>query len=195
MTTARIEPLAPAALDGQQRALYERITAGPRAGGPIRLKEADGTLTGPFGLMLLAPEVGAALSGLGEAIRYRSSLSDRVREIAILAVAVHRRASYEWYAHERVARGVGLTDGDLDALRARDSERWTDPAERAAHRVALELAGDHGLSDATYAGAAEALQVAGLAELTALVGYYDTLSLLMSVFEVGVPEGEPDPFS
>ncbi len=40
--------------------------------------------------MLLAPAVGGALAALGEAIRYRSSLTARTREIAILAVAALR---------------------------------------------------------------------------------------------------------
>jgi hypothetical protein len=30
-------------------------------------------------------------------------------------------------------------------------------------------------------------------ELVTLLGYYTTLAMLLSVFEVGVPDGEPSP--
>lgn len=195
MSSSRIQPLTPDALNDDQRELYEQIVGGPRGDGVIKIRDAKGTLTGPFGLMLLAPSVGKVLSSLGEAIRYQSSLDDRVREIAILTVAIHRRASFEWYAHEAVARHMGMTDDELLAIRDGDTARWTAPIERAAHRAALELVRERTLSEPFYTQAREALGVSGLAQLTMLVGYYDTIALLMSAFEVGLPDGERDPFS
>lgn len=194
MTGARVDAPTPETLGDDQRQLYERIVGGPRGDGPFALIEEDGSLTGPFSLMLLAPAVGGALSSLGEAIRYRSTLDDRIREIAILTVAAHRRDAFEWHAHERVGRRMGMSDGELDALRTADSQVWADPVERTAHRAALDILAGRTLDDDAYAAARGAFGTEGLVEFVTLVGYYDTLSLLMGVFRIGAPRGEPDPF-
>ena len=195
MTELRFKAPEPSGLDDTQRRLYERIVGGPRKNSLFKLQEADGSLTGPFGAMLIAPAVGAALNALGEATRFHSSLDDRLREIAILTVASHRRASYEWYAHELIARNLGLGDQELQALRMHDASFWSDPGERVAHELALVLL-EHGTPhDELYHQAEAQLGAAGVVELVTLVGYYETLAMLMSAFGIGVPDGEADPFA
>jgi 4-carboxymuconolactone decarboxylase len=129
--------LVPADLDDQRRALYDAIAAGPRAAGPrlFALTDAAGRLNGPFNAMLFAPEVGTALQELGAAIRYRSSLTARIREMAILVVAAHWDSAFERYAHEAVGRVAGLTDEELRSLRDGDQPRLDDPAEQTALEV------------------------------------------------------------
>jgi 4-carboxymuconolactone decarboxylase len=77
----RLPRLTPERLDQEQQAVYAAIAGGPRAAGPqaFPLTGADGSLNGPFGVMLHAPSVGAPLQDLGSAIRYRTGLSARVR--------------------------------------------------------------------------------------------------------------------
>ena len=124
---ARLPKLAPSALDDEQRALYDAITGGRRAQGPqvFRLADPEGRLEGPFNAFLLQPRLGSALQALGSSVRYDTGLGDRCREIAILVVAAHWRSDFEWYAHEAVARSVGLTDAELAAVR---DGRYTEPA-------------------------------------------------------------------
>src|SRR3954451_15798780 len=93
----RLGKLAPSALTGEQRVVYDAVTGGPRAQGPqlFRLVDEEGALEGPFNAFLLQPHVGAPLQALGAALRYQTSLSDRAREIAILVVAVHWESEFE----------------------------------------------------------------------------------------------------
>jgi 4-carboxymuconolactone decarboxylase len=116
---ARIPKLEPAALDEDQRALYDAIAGGRRAQGPqlFRLADSEGRLEGPFNAFLLQPRLGSALQALGSAVRYDTGLDDRCREIAILIVAAHWESDFEWYAHEAVGRSVGLGDAELAAVR------------------------------------------------------------------------------
>jgi 4-carboxymuconolactone decarboxylase len=209
---ARIGKLAPAALDDEQRALYDAITGGRRAQGPqlFRLADPEGCLEGPFNAFLLQPRLGSALQALGSSVRYDTGLGDRCREIAILVVAAHWRSDFEWYAHEAVARSVGLTDAELAAVRdGRYTELATgqaaSPAEPAAVQAAspAELAGREAvvartaaallargdLADDEYREAVEHLGPAGLFELLTLVGYYATLALQLRVFRVTAPDG------
>jgi 4-carboxymuconolactone decarboxylase len=122
---SRLERLVPESLDDQQRALYELINAGPRAAGSqsFRLVGDDGALEGPFNAMLLCPILGTALQELGAALRYRTSLSDRAREMAILAVAAHEDSAFEWHAHQAVGRLTGLTRTDFPPTRTTWSAR------------------------------------------------------------------------
>lgn len=191
----RLPLLLPSQLDTAQRRVYDAVVGGRRAGGPqhFSLRLDDGSLTGPFNALLYAPEVGERLSALGEAIRFDTSLTAREREIAILAVAAARRASFEWYAHERVGRASGLTDGELRALHEGEDPRFSDERESAVLRVVRQLVARGELDEQTYGAVVKALGEKTLVEIVVLVGYYELLALLLAAFHVGVPEGR-DPF-
>lgn len=185
----RAPKLDPASLDEAQRAVYDAVTGGPRAQGPalFRLVDEDGALEGPFNAFLLQPGVGMALQALGAAVRYRTTFSDRAREVAILVVAVHRDSAFEWYAHEAVGRHVGLTDAELDALRSHDYDLLGSEVERVVARTTHRLLDAGDLDDDEFAAAVEALGLSQVFELLTLVGYYDTLALQLRVLRVSAP--------
>src|SRR5688572_15734814 len=114
----RLPRLTPVELDADQRAVYESIVGGPRASTPqhFPLTADDGSLIAPFAAMLVAPPVGQRLQDLGASIQFSTELTPRCREIAILQVAQALGSEFEWWAHERVGRAVGLTDDELTAL-------------------------------------------------------------------------------
>jgi 4-carboxymuconolactone decarboxylase len=184
MSTPRRRRATPAELTEEQRALYERITGGPRAAGPqhFALTDAEGRLAGPFDALLLSPAVGTALQEVGAAVRYGSDLTDRVRELAILRVAGHWDCAFERSAHVAIGRAVGLSEPEIAAAAAGTQPDLSDPAESAALAVveALVLRGD--LGDEEYTRAVDRLGERGVFELTALVGYYATLALQLRVF-------------
>ena len=179
----RLDVLTPAQLSPEQRAVYDAITGGPRAAGPSLLT-ADGGLVGPFNAMLYAPGVGQALQALGAAVRYRTALSTRIRELAVLAVAAHWHCDFEWQAHEALARNAGVTDAELDALRAGAEPPLTDGWERASLAVVRALLLRADLDDAEYAEARDDLGEPALVELSTLVGYYALLALQLRIFRV-----------
>ena len=82
--SSRNKPISPDELTAAQRILYHSIVSGPRGEGKqsFPLTDKAGALNGPFGILLDAPALGQALQELGSAIRYRSTVSDRVREVA-----------------------------------------------------------------------------------------------------------------
>jgi 4-carboxymuconolactone decarboxylase len=185
---SRLPQLSPHVLRPDQREVYDAIAGGPRASGRqlFELTAADGSLNGPFGVMVQAPSVGLQLQELGSAIRYRTSMTDRGREIAILLVAVATQSEFEWYAHERVGRAVGLTEAELLALRE-GSFSSDDPAEVAIARLCTALLADERLDDGSYAEIVGVLGETCVVEVTTLVGYYRTLAQLMDVFAVRAP--------
>ncbi len=91
-----------------------------------------------FGLMLHVPGLGSALQELGSAVRYRTAMTARIREIAILTVAAATESEFERYAHERVGHAVGLSAEETTALRSGEF-RSEDPTEQAAYDVCRHL--------------------------------------------------------
>lgn len=183
----RLPRLLPGQLDDAQRELLSAIVGGPRARSPFRLSHEDGSLAGPFNAMLYAPSVGSAQQQLGAAIRYRTSLSERIREMAILTVAAHCDSAFERYAHELVGRDIGLTEAELSMIRAENVLPLTDPRERVAIHIVRELVHASDLDDDIWRSGIELLGPTALVELTALVGYYTTLALQMRVFRADSP--------
>jgi 4-carboxymuconolactone decarboxylase len=178
----RLSPLSWSSLDEGQREIYQSVIGSrpvdPGNGGP---------LPGPFNAMLHSPDVGGPLERLGAAVRSTGSIPARAREIATLAVAVHMESDYEWLRHSQIARNLGVSDADLQLLRAAGQPDFPDPLERAVLRVTRILLAKSDLSDDEYEEAIAHLGEAGLVTLSTLVGYYRLLALQLRVFRVGLP--------
>lgn len=187
---------APDDLSDSARLVYDAITGGARAAGPrlFRMATDDGRLEGPFNAMLSAPGVGLALQELGARIRYGSTLSDRVREIAILMVAAHHRSDYEWYAHEAVGRAIGLSEDEISALQRQDTPSSCDAAEATTIDLVRSLVTHRSVDDTTMARALTALGIERTSEIVVLVGYYQLLDLLIRTWEAPLPSGIASPF-
>ena len=189
----RLAALSSDTMTPEQVGLYREILSGPRGQGPraVLLDTGAGGLAGPFNAMLYAPDVGHALQELGAAIRFRTQLSPRVREMAILVVAQAWNSDYERSSHEPIGRDAGLTDPEIEALRAGADPCFTDDQERVAYQVVRSLTGPADLDDQQYDQAVATLGEQSLVELSTLVGYYATLALQLRVFRVPAPDGAP----
>jgi alkylhydroperoxidase family enzyme len=128
---------------------------------------------------------------LGNHILYKSSLSGRVREIAILRVGWLCRAEYEFGQHTEIGRGEGLTDDEITRLTAGPgAPGWTD-AERAVLRATDELHDDAFVSDATWADLGEHFTTEQILDLLFVVGYYHTISMVLNTLGVQLEPGKP----
>ena len=185
---SRIPRLTRAGLDDRQRELYDAIASGPRAKNPFGIADPGGALDGPFNAMLLHPPVGDAEQRLGAAIRYQGSLPDRAREIAVLTVAATVHSGFEQYAHEHLGRQVGLTDAEIETLRAGRLPELADPEEAAVAEFTRCILDTGTLDDEQFARADASLGTGTLYELTTVIGYYQMIALQLRVFGVEAPE-------
>ncbi|GEC28205.1 MULTISPECIES: carboxymuconolactone decarboxylase family protein [Pseudonocardia] len=179
----RTHPLDPAGLDPARAALHARIATGPRkAQARVPLTDERDRLLGPFGVMLFSPRIGDAVQQVGAALRFDDDLPPRLRELAVLAVAVHHRSAFEWAAHEGLARETGLSAHQLQALLDGAVPDGLDDAEAAALDVVRTLLVTRDLDDDRYAAALQALGRDTLAALVWLTGYYAMLAGALAVF-------------
>jgi 4-carboxymuconolactone decarboxylase len=186
----RLGVLSSEEMTAEQLDLYREILSGPRGQGPraVALSSGAGGLAGPFNAMLYAPPVGHALQELGVAIRFRTQLAPRIREMAILMVAQAWDSGYERASHEPIGREAGLTEPEIEALRVGADPGFTDKQEQVAYSVVRALTGPAAdLDDQEYDTAVAVLGEHALVELSTLVGYYATLALQMRIFRVPAP--------
>lgn len=189
----RLPVLSSDEMTSEQVVLYREILGGPRGQGPraVLLASGAGGLAGPFNAMLYAPSVGHALQELGTAIRFRTELAPRVREMAILVVAQAWDSAYVRESHELLGRDAGLTDAEIEALRTGADPGFADKQEQVAYSVVRALTGpgpkSADLDDQEYDTAVAVLGEQALVELSALVGYYATLALQLRIFRVAGP--------
>jgi 4-carboxymuconolactone decarboxylase len=108
-------------LDAPQRELFDylrrRVVPWADAAG-FRSTTADGKFIGPFNATLRSPTVAGAFLELQASEERHTSLSDRVRQVVILAVGAVWAADYEIYAHSAVARHCGIPDDAICRLAA-----------------------------------------------------------------------------
>lgn len=178
----RFRPLAHAEMTDAQRAMVRNILDGPRD-----------AVRGPFNVLLRAPEMGDLAQALGAYVRFQSSLSATLREMAIIMTAAYWRAEYEWYAHKNAALSVGLDPAIVAAIAGRRRPPGMNAAEAALYDFCAELLNDHRIDDDTYATALAELGEQGLVEVIGTVGYYSLVSMALNVDEYPLPDGvEPE---
>ncbi|MFC9840168.1 carboxymuconolactone decarboxylase family protein [Rhodococcus sp. NPDC127530] len=185
-------PLAdPATLTAEQRALFDRMLTrivpwADDAGFQTTAK--NGRLIGPFNPALLNPAVTASLLDLHVTERAHTSLSERVREVVILAVGAVWRADYELYAHVAVARSAGLSDAAVRMIAAGEQPSELSEQETIAQRLTQQLSASHRVDDTLYRQAEDAFGVHGLIDIAFLIGIYHAVCATLNLFAIPAPE-------
>jgi len=179
-----------------QQTLFDHVLNGKRGSDKPKadLLTQEGGLIGPFNAWLRSPVLGDAAQRLGEAVRFESSLSPMIRELAILLVAAKWRCQYEWWAHERIGRKAGLDDTLMESIRKGELPAFNDPAEKIVYDFTRELIETREVSDALYDEAVKSIGETAVVDLVILAGYYTMVSMTLNVFQVPVPPGEASPF-
>jgi alkylhydroperoxidase family enzyme len=180
----RFRVLRPAELTDAQRDLYTAIVNSTRAQDPrpFPITDEDGGLRGPFNAMLYVPALGNLLQEIGSALRYQGSLLPRLREIAIIVVAVHEKSAYEWTLHAHQARLLGFSEDDLLVLAQAKAGTLADPFEQTLAEAVQQILDTGDLSDAAFTQIRAVLGEAALFELAVLVSHYRLLALVLRLF-------------
>ena len=193
---SRLPIIQPQAFTPAQQRIFDSITGGKRSavsvtGSPLT---SDGGLRGPFNALLYSPAIGDAVQRVGEAVRFEGTLSPQLRELAILTVAAEWQAHYEWWAHERIARDVGVGEALIAGVKAGALPASADPQEQMIHAFAREVIEHHHVSDDRYAAAVATFGETAVVELVLLLGYYTLIAMTLNVFAVPLPPGEAAPW-
>jgi 4-carboxymuconolactone decarboxylase len=187
MPAPRVPVLAENQLTTVQRALLDSIRSGPR-GGSI-------TIRGPFAVFLHAPEFGELAQQLGGFCRYQTAVPPRLSEFAILVTAKLWRAQYEWFAHVPQAERAGVTKETISDLHKGRVPKSLPEDERAIYDFIQELYKTRRVSDKNFKRVVAVLGEPATVEFVGILGYYVLISMILNVFRMSPPEGQPLPFA
>jgi alkylhydroperoxidase family enzyme len=126
---------------------------------------------------------------LGNHILFKTELPAVLREIAILRVGALSAARYEVFQHERIARGLGMSDALIAAIRTGPDDPAFDDLQRLIVRYTDDVVRNVRASDDTFRPLAARISVRQLQELTITIGYYMMVSRFLETFGVDI-EGE-----
>lgn len=174
----RISLPTPETMNADQRRVYDKVVSGPR-----------GKVVGPLRAALHNADLAEHWQALGALLRYRTSLSPRLSELAILVTGRACRSPFEWHAHRIEAEKAGIETPVIEALLAERLPEGLNEQDMAVVQFAIELNRDNSVSAPTYARALTCLGERGVVELTALVGYYTMVAMTLNAHEIPLPEG------
>ena len=132
-----------------------------------------------------------AFSRFGNHLLFKTELDPVLREIAILRVGVLSDATYEMYQHDRISRGLGMSEELLAAIRRGPDDPVFDELQANVMRYTDDVVQNVRASDATFQPLLEALGVRQLQELTVTIGFYMLVSRYLETFGVEIEQGQP----
>jgi alkylhydroperoxidase family enzyme len=171
---ARIEPIDPATASEPVREALDNLP-------PLNI----------FRTLAHAETVLRPFLRFGGAVLGRMELDPVVRELAILAVAKEADAEYEWIQHVAIAKAVGASDVQIDAIEtgAIDS---LDDVQRAAIELAAAVVRSPHVSDELFESVRAQFSDRQIVELLLAIGEYLMLARVMTVLQVDLDDAVGD---
>jgi 4-carboxymuconolactone decarboxylase len=182
----RLPLLKQAELSSEQSSLREHLTGmldwAHRSG--FRAQTDAGELLGPFNSLLYSPDVSEGLLSFIQAEGRGTALSPQLREVVILTVGAVWNATYELYAHQTVARSLGITSRDVELLSSGNAPVDLGPDGDLTQRFVLAITRERHVSDGLYEETKARFGTKALFDMISLAGIYMTVSALLNTFEV-----------
>jgi 4-carboxymuconolactone decarboxylase len=185
MQSPRLAKLDENNLTADQRALADSIKSGPR--GQFKM-------SGPFAIFLHAPTFGELAQKLGGHLRFKTGVSPRLSEFAIMCTAQHWKAQYEWAMHEPMAEKAGVKPQTIRDIQAGRAPKSAPRDEMAIYAFVKELYARKRVSTGVYNRVKKLLGDAGVVELVGILGYYAMVSMTLNTFKAPLPQGMKAPF-
>ena len=123
--------------------------------------------------LLHSPDLAAAWFEFNNAVRFKTSLDDRTRELIIMRVAALTGCEYVWSVHEaQYAAPAGLAAAQVAALRD-STPTGFDAGEQALLAYVDAMTREVAVPDAVFEALIRHFDVRATAEITVLVGAYN----------------------
>lgn len=185
LSAPRVPPVDLDQIDDEQREALAVFTGIQRD-----VTKSEGAVLNIFRTLVHAPKaLTAFLAWGGYILSRRNSLSERDRELVILRVGYNCKSGYEFTQHTRIGLDAGLTEAEIEAIKAGpDDPSWSD-ADRAMLRAIDDLTSDFHVSDASWS-ALSFLSDKQKMDLVMTVGQYTQVSMMLNSFGVQLDAGQ-----
>jgi 4-carboxymuconolactone decarboxylase len=157
-----------------------------------RVIASRGRINAPQSMLMYVPEVSALATGISDALRFGSTMSDADVELGIIVAAREFDIAYVWSSHAKSAADLGVAPALIEAI-ATGGALPVDTGRREAMivRFGRQLIGRHAMDDALFAEVRAELGDRGVIELAALMGYYVMIGCALIATDYPVAPGAP----
>ena len=147
-------------------------------------RERGGELLNLYRMLLHSPPLAEGWLTFFTAVRQRTELPGRYRELAILRVAMLNEADYEFTAHAPFALREGIAQAAIDALRAHRVPDGLDGADRAVIAYTDSMTREIHVPHDVFARVREHLAEHHVVELTATIAAYNCVSRFLEALRI-----------
>jgi AhpD family alkylhydroperoxidase len=140
-------------------------------------------------MLLHSPPVAMGWIQMYDAVRWKTALSGKLREMAMCQVAAINGAAYEWAAHAPIALQEGATQAQLDALPDWSASDAFDATERAALALCDAMTRHVHVPEEVFATARAVLPERELVELVVTIAGYNCVSRVLEA--LGIDGADP----
>ena len=183
MAQPRFPKLTEQTMTPEQREVAAAITAGPR-----------GEVRGPFIALLHNPAIARHLQALGEQLRWKGKLPQKLVELAVLITARKWTCQHEWFIHAELASKAGLDAAIIEAIR----ERRDPPAQGDEALVVAFCRDAHAtgrVGEQAFNALRERFGLDGAVELLVLSGYYTMMAMVLNTAGMPLPGNAEPPLN
>jgi 4-carboxymuconolactone decarboxylase len=178
MRGGRFAPLTYEQMTPEQKTMTENVLTGDR-----------GSMDGPYNVLLRSPEMGDLAQRYGAHLRFHSSISKKLVELAILITARFWNSQFEWYVHHKFALAFGLNPGVIHAISIGKQPATMERDEEVIYIFCTELLNKREVSEGTFESAENMFGERGVVDLIGILGYYHLVSMILNVDQYPLPDG------
>jgi 4-carboxymuconolactone decarboxylase len=175
----RFKPLTTEEMTEPQKVLLDLVVSGKLEGGT----------GGPLNVLLRSPELGQGILRYGAYERFHTPLSAKLNELTALITIRNWTSQFPWYAHHRAGAQAGLSEAVIGAIAEGRRPAGLQPDEQAVYNFCTELLRTTQMSDATFNAAKQQLGERGVVEVMGIIGYYQTVAMLLNTDRYPLPDG------
>jgi alkylhydroperoxidase family enzyme len=139
-------------------------------------------------MLMWSPGMAEAFIDFNDAVRYKISLSNIMRQMIILRAGHLCDAPYELHHHTRIAREVGMSDAQLEAVKEGPNAAALDATQKLALLVTDDIVKDRRVSDANLPVAIKVFGENGLQEILMLAGCYIIACVFLRTWGVDIEQ-------
>ena len=150
---------------------------------------AQGSVFNIFKTLAHHPDLLRRWLVFGNHVLFKSTLPPRERELVILRIGWLCEAEYEWAQHVKIGKDAGLTDVEIERIKAGPNARgWNEP-DTLLLQATDELRRDAFISDATWKGLIAHFDTKQLMDVVFAVGQYNLVSMALNTLGVQLDDG------
>lgn len=149
------------------------------------IEDSRGSVRGPYSVLMNSPELAGRAAHLGSYIRFESTLTGPVRELAILTTVREFECPYPWSGHVSIAREEGVPEATIEVIADDSPVDSLDELEQLVIQFGRQLLRDTRIEDTVFDALKQQLGTQGVIELAGTIGYYSTMSCVLNSVDFG----------